>query len=368
MVKPQINTQPKNDEFAKIFDEYRAKIEEITRKTAERNLQLFHEDSNNTADNDGEKPEETNANGQQEPINIGAEVERQANKEASEIINEAKLKAQQLLNEAEEKINKEAKKKAQSQVDKIISKAKKEAEDIMAQARQVAEKGKNEILATSRQEAEQLIKDITEKCREETQAQSSQVVTEAREKAEKMITDVVTSSTEISQTVTEIMNKSQKTMHEFEHELQMEFSELAEAIAEARNKLAQVTTGVFERGETRVAPSNKNEELNRNTVLSVQLKGEKSNDGNGSNSLFSGQVELKSISSFDYRHLRNLTNYLIHVPSIKYVQECASEKEMSVLFDVQEPLPLLDILSDIPSVDKVIAESDGISLILKSHT
>ena len=367
MVKPQTNSQARNDEFTKIFDEYRTKIEEITKKTAERNFQLFNEDSNNTADNDDEKPEETTAGGQPKPVNIRAEVERQANKEAAEIINEAKLKAQQLLIEAEENIKKEAKKKTQSQVDKIISKARKEAEDIMSRVRQVAEKERNEIITSSKQEAEQLIKDITEKCREETQAQSSQVITEAREEARKMINDIVTSSTEISKTATEIMDKAEKTTHEFENELQIELNELAKAIAEAQKKLEQVTTEAFERRETKVAPSNKNKNLNGNTVLSIQLIGEKSNDGHGSDSLFSGQVELKSVSSFDYRHLRNLVNYLSHVPSIKYIQECASEKEMSVLLDVQEPLPLLAILSDIPAVDEVIAEADGISLILKSH-
>lgn len=367
MIKPQINSQTRNDEFTKIFDEYRTKIEEITKKTAEKNFQLFNEDSNNTADNDGERPEETTAGGQPKPVNIRAEVERQANKEAAEIINEAKRKAQKLLIEAEENIKKEAKKKTQSQVDKIISKARKEAEDIMSRAKQVAEKERNEIITSSKQEADQLIKDITEKCREETQIQSSQVITEARKEARKMINDVVTSSTEISKTAMEIMDKAKKTTHEFENELQIELNELAKAIAEAQKKLEKVTTETFERRETKVAPSNKNKELNGNTMLSLQLKGGKANDGHGSDPLFSGQVELKSVSSFDYRHLRNLVDYLIHVPSIKYVQESASEKEMSVLFDVQEPLPLLAILSDIPAVDKVIAEADGISLILKSH-
>lgn len=367
MAKSQTDTQSNNDEFTKIFDEYRAKIEEITRKTAEKNLRLFNEDSNITADSDGEKPKAITAKGQPESIDIRAELERRVNKEASQIIDEAKRNAQKLLNEAEERIKREARKKTESEVDKIISKAKKEAEDILAQAKYQAEQQRSEVITTSKQEAEQLIKDITETCREETQAQSSQVVTEAREKAAKMITDIITSSAEISTMVMEILSKANDTMHQFENELQTEFSELAEAIAEAQNRLEQVTTKAFEREETKVAPSTKNEELNENTVLSVKLKGEQSNDDNGNKPLFSGQVELKSVSSFDYRHLRDLANYLIHVPNIKYVQEYASEKEMSVVFDVKEPLPFLDILSEIPSVDKVIEEADGISLILKNH-
>lgn len=367
MVKSQTDTQTNNDEFTKIFNEYRAKIEEITKKTAEKNLQLFNEDANNTADNNGGESKAITPKGRQESINISAELERRVNKEASQIINEAKRNAQKLLNEAEERIKREANKKTQSEVDKIIGKARKEAEDIMAQARHEAKRERSEIIATSKQEAEQLIKDITETCREDTQAQSSQVVTEAREKGAKMITDIITSSAEISKMVMEILSKANDTMHQFENELQTEFRELAEAIAEAQNRLEQVTTKAFEREETRVAPSDKDEEINENTVLSVQFKGEQSDGDNGNKPLFSGQVELKSISSFDYRHLRELVNYLIHVPSIKYVQEYASEKEMSIVFDVQQPLPFLDILSGIPSVDKVTAEADGISLILKNR-
>jgi hypothetical protein len=83
--------------------------------------------------------------------------------------------------------------------------------------------------------------------------------------------------------------------------------------------------------------------------------------------MFSGKVEMKSVTSFEYRQLKNLVNYLVHVPGIKYVQENASEKEMSILFDVKEPMPLVDILRDIPLVDKVIAEPGGASLVLKKE-
>ena len=41
MVKSKNDSQPNSDEFTRIFDEYRAKIEEITRKTEE-NLQTIH--------------------------------------------------------------------------------------------------------------------------------------------------------------------------------------------------------------------------------------------------------------------------------------------------------------------------------------
>jgi len=109
--------------------------------------------------------------------------------------------------------------------------------------------------------------------------------------------------------------------------------------------------------------------LNQNTVLSVELIAEKYDEENGFNDYFSGQMELKTLSaSFDYRQIMKLRNHLLQSPSIKCITECASEKEMTVLFEVKEPLPLLDILSNIPSVDRLIAQDDGVNLILKNHS
>jgi hypothetical protein len=78
-------------------------------------------------------------------------------------------------------------------------------------------------------------------------------------------------------------------------------------------------------------------------------------------------MEMKSISAeFDYQYLKGMKKYLVHIPNIKYLQEYASEKEMSVVFDVLEPLPVLDILSNIPLVDEVITRAeDDICLIFK---
>jgi hypothetical protein len=375
MAKRQIDTQLKNDQFTKIFDEYRAKIEEITKKTTEKNVKPFNADSQYVIDADIDNEEDIVAEKQAKADSYRAQVEWEANKAAAEIINEAKLQARQLLIEAEETIKKEAKKKTQTQIDRILEKSRKDAEDFMVRARQASEKERAEIINASREEIEQLIKEITEKCRTDTHAQSSQILLEAQEKAKNMITEVVSSSTEINKTVMGIMNKAKNTITEFESELQKEFTELSEAISEAQTALEKITTGVFERGEADLgsieAPSDEDmglDENDENTVLSVRLMGEKSNGQNGSSPLFTGQVELKSISSFEYRQLKDLMNYMANIPGIKYVQENATEKEMSVLFKVKEPLPLMDIFNDIPLIDEVIEENNGMNLILKNHT
>jgi len=373
MAKSENASQPNNDEFTRIFDVYRAKIEEITRRTEE-NLQSLKaipdvtDDPDIVVEVDSEEPEETLSQVQPEPTEKPIEVIWPSEKESVEIIKEAKRKAQQLISQAKDSIKKEAKKKTRSQVDKIIGKAKKEAEDIIARATQATEQERNDAIATSKYEAEQLIREITEKCREETQAQSSKVIAEAREKAEKMMAEIVTSSKEINHLVTEIVDRAKNTINEFEERLQTETGELARAITETQNKLEQVT---MIEGEEEIIPEPpaRSSETDKNPALAVRLIGDKADGSKGGHALFSGQLEMKSSSAVDYQYLRNLKKYLVNMPSIKYLQEYASEKEMTVLFDVKEPLPLLEILNNVPLVDEVITETDDdICIIFKSST
>lgn len=417
MAKPETDSEFKNDEFSRIFDEYRAKIEEITRRT-EKKLQSLDAAPGNVAGPDTksgnnaakseeftsevppepairdepEEPEETVAQVQEEPLEEAdepeeiftpvrpepkkraeskkerADAEQRPKEESAEILYEARRQAKQIISEAEETVKREARKKTQAQVDKIIGKAKKESEDIIARARQAADKEKDDVVATSKNEAEQLIREITDKCRQETQAQSSKAIAEVRDRAQKMMVDVIASTTEITRLVTEIVNRAKKTIGDFESQLQTETSELAKAISETQIKLEQITAAAREEEVKPVIPApGKSRDVFKNPTLAVRLLGDNSNGKNGSHSLFSGRVEMKSSSAFDYQYLKNLKKYLVHIPSIKYLQEYASEKEMSVLFDIKEPLPLMDILNNVPLVEQVIAESDNdICIVFKS--
>lgn len=371
MAKPENESPINRDEFTRIFDEYRAKIDEITRKTEE-NLQSIKvtpdvaDDLDSAVDIDSEEPEEALPQVQPEPTEKSIEVIWPSDKESVEIIKEAKRKAHQLISQAENNIKKEAKKKTRAQVEKIIASAKKEAEDIIARAHESAEKERNDAIATVKYEAEQLIREITEQCRDETQEHSSKVIAAAREKAEKMMAEIITSSNEINHLVTKIIDRAKNTINEFEERLQKETGELARAITETQNKLEQATMIEDEEEITPESPARSNE-TDKNPSLTVHLIGDKEDGGKGSHSLFSGQVEMKSSSAVDYQYLRNLKKYLVHMPSIKYLQEYASEKEMSVMFDVREPVPLLEILNNVPLVDEVITETDDdICIIFKN--
>lgn len=362
------DTEVLNDEFTKIFDAYRARIDEITR----------HTQRNFTPDNAANKPAPTNtpektetfvspAPAPPEPAHSTVRLELPVVKESEVIIKEAKRQARQIIAEAENNIRKEARKKTQIQVDRILGKAQEEAESIINRAAQAVEIERAEAVSLLKQESEKAIQEITEKCRRESHEQSAQIIAETQKKSARMMTDIISSSAEIGRQLNEIINRAKNTISEFEIKMQWETSELAKAISESQNKLLQITMLRTEE-EPQLELSGKHKESTNNPTLSVHLQSDKSNGQYSRGGLFCGQLEMKSDSgSFNYQYIKNLKKYLGQIPSIKYLQESASEREISVLFDVKEPLPLLDILNHIPLIEEVLTETDeDICLVFKN--
>jgi len=366
MAKTDAKTQPQRDEFSRIFDEYRAKIDEISHKTTKTQAQSDGEPDAISA-NELDDLEMTIARQAKRAGKAGAVVSM-ADIEAEEILQAAKRRAQQIVDDSEEKAKKEASKKTQSQVEKIIAKAKKDAEDIIALARQATEKESNDIVTAAKQETERLIKEITEKCRRETQTQANRAIDAARDKADKLMTEIVMSCQGISLMVSEIVSRTRQTIDEFEAKLQTDVNELAKAIAEAQQRLQEFNAiAVKEKEEVGLVPVNKVPETPDMLTLSVSILGTQTNGEHDSEPLFSGEVEMKSITpAFDYTYLKNLKRYLVLIPNISYVQEHASEKETSILFDIKEPVPLLEILRNIPMVEAVNTGADSINIVFKS--
>ena len=92
-------------------------------------------------------------------------------------------------------------------------------------------------------------------------------------------------------------------------------------------------------------------------TLSIHLLDNNHNGDN--NGLFHGKIEVKSVSAaFDYTYLKNLKKYLMHFPTVKYLQESASEKAVTMIFDITEPLPLIAVLHDMPLIQEVVFETD----------
>lgn len=432
MAKQQVNdVQQLNEEFSRIFNAYRAKIDEITRRNqgspVPEGVAVIHEPEHPPArpapesiisrvtpkpvnapvspapappkvksaeitdvSPPEEKPESPVDNSPLEkklksllvtsPVRspdappLPHRTETQVIRESESIIKDAKRKAQHIISEAEDNVKKEAKKKTQAQVTKILAEAQKQAEDIVNKAAQSVDKERAEATTLIKNENERLVKELTEKCVRENSEQAERIIAEAREKATKMLNDIIKQTQEIGQQLDEIINRAKTRVGDFETNLQTDNSELAKIVTESQNKLlelAMVPKKEPPKPEI-LTPDNsaaKAKEPHKNPTMSVHLRSDGTGEKYAGEGLFSGQVQMKSATAaFDYQYLKNLKKYLVHIPSIKYVQESASEREVSVLFDVKEPLPLVDILNKIPIIDEVIMEKDDdICLIFKNN-
>ncbi|MGD1118970.1 MAG: hypothetical protein ABR886_05730 [Dehalococcoidales bacterium] len=305
------------------------------------------------------------------PVRPGVQVVT----ESESIIKEARRKAQRIIEEAEDTVKKEAKKKTQAQVAKMLAEAQQEAESIINKATVSVEKERAEAVAQLKEESERAVKALTEKCTQANREQAEQIIAEAREKAAKLLNDIIKHSQEIGKQLDEIINRAKTRVGDFETTLQAENSELSKIVTETQNKVRELTMVPKQEPPKpevpapapNTPPEIKNKEPHNSPAMSVHLHSD--NPAETAAGLFSGQVQMKSATAaFDYQYLKNLKKYLGHIPSIKYIQESASEREVSVMFDVKEPLPLVDILNKIPIIDEVIMETgDDICLIFKNN-
>ena len=393
MAKTETDTRPGSDDFSRIFSEYHARIEEITRRTEKRldsiNGQREEEaavDTVTTVDQPESPapatPEEPPEDELAPPLRPAADrvyavPEMESGQppaaESSAVVRESRRQAKKIVEEAEQKVKKEARKKTQSEIERLLEKARKEAEDIVFTARQAAEKEKNEIIAITRHVAEQAVAEITAKCRQESESGRSRAINAATEKAQQMMADVIDSGTEINRLIGEIIERAEKTVAEFEARLREETGDLAGIIDETRRRLEQVTAAA-RAGQASLpasTPAPEAPDVNvdiAGPTLAVRLVGERSNGSNGTGYLFRGQVEVKSSSAIDYQYLKGLKKYMVGIPDVKYLQEYASEKEMSVLFDIREPLPLLEVLRRVPRVEEVVpGPEDGLCMVFKAN-
>jgi vacuolar-type H+-ATPase subunit H len=398
MSKQFTETKQEKDEFSRIFTDYRTKLDEITRQM-QKNLgfELPEPDPPTPKTEDIVIDVQTKAELEPQEMFLQVreelEIEEEPDtipeildtniipelvsekpepvmvRESEEIIREAKQNASRIITEAEKRIKDEAKKKTESQVNKIITQAQKEAQDIIDRARQYTEEQKNEAIGALKQLAQQSIDEIINKCRRETQEQSSLIIRESRDKAAKMINDILAAGKEMSQLMEEAVNSTGKTINDFEARIKTGNETLLKAISQSQHRFFQVTMASneekSEEKKSEAAPDSKRKEPKNAPALIVRLLSD--NHDTQGDGLFCGKIEVKSVSTaFDYTYLKNLKKFLIHIPSIKYLQESASEKAVTMMFEISDPLPLLDILHNIPSIDEVTSEAnDNIWLTFK---
>ncbi len=413
MTNPETEPQFNRDEFTKIFDEYRARIEQITRQT-EINLQSIRTSPDTETDAEAEpepvsaetetetpaadqlsdetaeepaeaaidetpgpeeEPEEAPQQApvyEQSPAPVMPEREIRI-PESAAIVREAEKKAKKILEEAEERAKKDARKKVKSQVEKLLEKARQDAEEMITQAQNIISKERGEAIAASKAQTEQLLREITEEYRRETQSRSAEAVSGAREKAENVMAEVMGASQEVNTLIKKSLERAHIAVTEFEAKLQEETHAISQSIEDIQIRIEQLMAAAkepeYEPVPAGPADGDADQIPASLPTLKIHVLGDRSNGKNGTQPLFFGKVEMKSESATsEYQHFKNLKKQFVRIPSIKQLQESASEKEMSALFDITEPLPLLEILSKMPSVSEVVSDTDrDISIVFQKN-
>jgi vacuolar-type H+-ATPase subunit H len=383
----QETLQTKDGVFAHSLSDYRLKVEDIIRTENERFSKLAEEQARVIIDSahqqeeeiirgsqekaseiiaeSEKKAEKIVEDSQERALKISNEMEQQANQRCSEIINKAQQKTQQLMQEAEEKIKEEAKNRVKSEEEKILSKAREEARSIIADIRQKAEKDKNEIIEGAKKEAVQRVEEEVAKFQAEAQSQSAHIRDEAEKKAANLIKAIIDSSKEVNDMIIKTIRNSETTLEKLKNEMNTEAGELTKDILTARKRLKQTAvTALAEKSEEDIVLPKSDKKPNKNEVVWVTLEGEKSAKRDDNTYLFKGQIKLKAFSSMSYTVIKNMRNYFNQVPNVKYLGESCTDEVYILEFEMKEPLPLIDILRNIPSVEKVETLKDSLKLIL----
>jgi len=319
------------------------------------------------------KAEEIYNDSRQKALSVKEETIRQAKEEANNIVIKANREAQQTIREAEESAKKDAKNRVKAEEEKIITrareeynsiitKARQEAQSIVTKAKEDSEKQTAEIIDSSKKEAEQLFRNEIERCQALAQAQSDQIRTEAEKKADTLIKDLVNGGKEVHSLISETMANTENLMVKVKEEMLMELGELTKRIVESEKKLQDITNGYVREYDNKVNNTQIPGNANTSDSLWVILKRDNDEAGIGENGYYNGEIELKTLSSFDVTRIKNVKRYFTQIPNVKYLGEFSSEEGTKISFDLKEPLPLLDILKNMPSIEKVVEEGGNLKL------
>jgi vacuolar-type H+-ATPase subunit H len=388
-------SEKENNASSSSLDDYRSKLGEIIRAENEKFRLLAEEQAKEITGEAWRKAQEAISQSQSKAAEIIGISEMKAAKivgdsqqkaekiveehrqkglaEQNEIIQRAKKQAEQIIHQAEENAREEARNRVKSEREKILAKTQQESEKVMssarleadqivAGARNEAEKLARDTVENAKKEAEVMIRDEIEKCRGETQTQATQIIKQTEKKARRLISDIIDDGKQLRVLILNGVSNAENLMVKMKDEMQTEFGDLTKQIVETNNKLEE-KIGLFVRdneGEIEGMPVV--EIPNTSDDIWLILKGQKSSTGNGNDGLFIGEIELKTLSSFDMKRIKNVKKLFTQIPSVEYVGEYSSEEGLKIAYNLQEPLQLLELLKDVPWIDKVVEEGDNFKL------
>ncbi|MFC2006335.1 hypothetical protein ACFLVG_05245, partial [Chloroflexota bacterium] len=100
----------------------------------------------------------------------------------------------------------------------------------------------------------------------------------------------------------------------------------------------------------------------------AEVKAELETKETGGAEFYEGEVKLSIVSPVDFRQIRKLQEYLSQVQGLRLVSVSGSVDRGSwIVVSAPKPLPLIDILREIPPVGQVVKEGADIQVTLKAE-
>jgi vacuolar-type H+-ATPase subunit H len=403
--KIQKSLKIENDASRYSLDEYRNKLEEIIRSENEKFRLLAEEEAKEITSEAWRKADEIISQSQKKAAdNIGIsemkaakivgdsqikadkiieeykqkalterdKIIQQAQEETSSLIEKANQEAKQIIFKAEENAREEAKSRVKSEREKILSKARQESDSIIALAQQEAteiitsakdkaEKEAQDTVERAKEEAEILIRDEIEKFRGETQAQATQIITQTEKKAQRLINEVMNDSKQLHTLIVNSVSKAENLIVKMKEDMQIEFGELTKRTAEKNNKLEEKIASFVSDNKSEIEEVSI-KDLNLSNDIWLILKGGKSAAQIGDDEFVNGEIELKTLASFDKKRMNNFKKLFTQIPSVDCIGEYASEEGYKIHYQLKEPLPLLDILKNTPWIDRLVEDGNNLKL------
>jgi len=198
------------------------------------------------------------------------------------------------------------------------------------------------------------------------------VVIEASQKSEREATQLLA---EVSLRVEKIIDQAMQEVH-------AEFGDSDRFIAEAREKLGQVTGDADEdteeslehRNEPVSLPVATAEEGKEAVDTIIKTETDAAATSTADDKLCGGRIELEIMPPIDFMQIRNLANCLHRPPDIQLVglygswDDKRSEAKNIAVIDVSQPIRLLKLLKEMPPIKSVVEQEKKIGIVLKTET
>ncbi len=369
------------------LNDYRSKVGEIIRSENQRFIQLAEEQANSIIEKAWQKAEAIVQDGQtkvagmlsegqkkaedfimesqRKAAEIGKEIEEEARQRAEGILEEARQRGRQIEADAEAEAARQARTRIKEQEEKMLEKAREDVIAILEAARTNAEQEANGIIEKTKEEAGQLVGELTERYRKEAEERAARIRNEALQRANKLIDDMTRQQDAARAVIAGTLKKSEVFLERVNAEIQAEMESLHESVMKAREKMeATLETFDFPVGEPELDIDLPSAAQPDSPALWINLNGTKSDEEDGSYNFY-GQMELKALASTDPVQFRDFKSYLSRVDGLRFRGESSGEEGTVASYEVSEPVPLVEILNNAPTVGKVVTHGDSVKISLE---